>query len=168
MEQQVPHSLVVSLRGIPDFSALDDQTLLQIVGESMNLFWKAGSTIFAPGSPGDALYLILSGEVAIYDGEGADARMVAHPKAGDFFGEMSLLLNATHSKTAAAFTDCEILVLPKDAFESVLASNPALAAHFEEVLRTRHPKAVGQDTASTGSAHLRRTTSARSKGRPTA
>lgn len=139
MEERVTHSLVVSLRGIPDFADLDDRTLLQIVGESMNLHWKAGSIIFAPGSPGDALYLIISGEVSITDGDGDASRMISHPKAGDFFGEMSLLLNATHSKTAAALTNCEILVLPKEAFESVLKSNPALAAHFDNVLRTRHP-----------------------------
>lgn len=140
MEDKITHSLVRSLRGIPDFAAIDERTLLQIVGESINLFWKAGSTIFTPGSPGDALYLLLSGEVAIYDGEGGSARMVSHPKAGDFFGEMSLLLNATHSKTAAALTDCEILVLPKDAFESLLQLNPVLAAHFDNVLRTRRPR----------------------------
>lgn len=142
MQDQVPHSLVQSLRRIPDFSVLDDKTLLQIVGESVNLFWQAGSNIFTPGSPGDALYLLLSGEVAIYDGDGSSAKMIAHPKSGDFFGEMSLLLNATHSKTATALTDCEILVLPKEAFETFLQSNPALAAHFDDVLRRRHPREV--------------------------
>lgn len=140
MEERISHSLVQSLRGIPDFATLDERTLLQIVGESMNLFWKAGSTVFTPGSPGDALYLIISGEISIYDGDGDGSQVVANPKAGDFFGEMSLLLNATHSKTAVALTDCEILVLPKEAFESVLQSNPTLAAHFERVIQARHPR----------------------------
>lgn len=144
MGDQVPHSLVQNLRRVPDFATLDERTLLQIVGESANLFWKAGSTIFNPGSPGDALYLLLSGEVGIFDGDGAQARMIANPKEGDFFGEMSLLLNATHSKTAKAVADCEILVLPKEAFESVLESNPDLAAHFDEVLRTRKPRAASE------------------------
>jgi CRP-like cAMP-binding protein len=140
MEEKISHSLVQSLRRIPDFATLDERTLLQIVGESMNLFWKAGSTVFTPGSPGDALYLIISGEVSIYDTGSDGSKVVANPKAGDFFGEMSLLLNATHSKTAVALTDCEVLVLPKEAFESVLKSNPTLAAHFERVIRARHPR----------------------------
>ncbi len=46
MERSVPHSLVQALRRIPDFAPLDERTLLTIVGESMNLFWKAGSPIF--------------------------------------------------------------------------------------------------------------------------
>jgi CRP-like cAMP-binding protein len=142
MNTKVPHSLVQTLRGIPDFSTLDERTLLQIVGESMNLHWDAGSTIFEPGSPGDALYVVLSGEIGIYSGDGARRKEVFHPKPGDFFGELSLLLNTTHSKTAVALTDCEVLVLPKEAFKSVLETNPAMAAHFKEVLRTRRPAAA--------------------------
>jgi CRP-like cAMP-binding protein len=62
----MPHSLVQMLRGVPDFSPLDERSLLAIVGESLNLFWRAGSLIFEPGQPGDALYIILSGEVVIW------------------------------------------------------------------------------------------------------
>jgi CRP-like cAMP-binding protein len=60
--------------------------------------------------------------------------VVAELGPGDFFGELSLLLNTTHSKTATALADCELLVLPKDAFDELLASNPKLRAHFELVL----------------------------------
>jgi len=55
----MPHSLVQMLRGVPDFSPLDERSLLAIVGESLNLFWRAGSLIFEPGQPGDALYIII-------------------------------------------------------------------------------------------------------------
>lgn len=140
MEQKVPHSLVQTLRGIPDFSTLDERTLLQIVGESMNLFWKAGSIVFGPGSAGDALYVVLAGEVEIND-EGVE---VAHPRQGDFFGEMSLLMNATHTKTAQAITDTEILVLPKASFKAILESNPKLAEHFQHVLEQRRPRELAR------------------------
>lgn len=136
MTPKVSHSLVQTLRAIPDFADLDERSLLKIVGESMNLFWNEGSPIFEPGSPGDALYVVISGEAGIYDGK----REIAKLEAGDFFGELSLLLNATHSKTARAITDCEILVLPKESFHAILEETPSLAAHFEEVLRTRLPR----------------------------
>ncbi len=137
MNPSVPHSLVQNLRRIPDFAALDDRTLLTIVGESMNLGWSAGSTIFKNGDRGDALYVMLEGEVSIHDGSSPMDGEVAHPRPGDSFGELSLLLNATHSMTATAVTDCEILVLPKEAFTHLLDSNPALAQHFDNVLKTR-------------------------------
>lgn len=140
MEAKVPHSLVQTLRGIPDFSTLDERTLLQIVGESMNLFWTAGSVIFKPGSAGDALYVILAGEVEISE-NGVE---VAHPRQSDFFGEMSLLLNATHTKTAQAVTDTELLVLPKESFKAILDSNPKLAEHFQHVLKARRPRELAR------------------------
>src|SRR5205085_4687770 len=106
----MPHSLVQMLRGVPDFWPLDERSLLAIVGESLNLFWRAGSLIFEPGLPGDALYIILSGEVVIYAENG---EAVAHLGAGDSFGAISLLLDTAHRRHAIAVGDCELLVLPK-------------------------------------------------------
>lgn len=130
------HSLVQTLRTIPDFSTLDERTLLTIVGESSILFWKTASSIFERGAPGEALYVILTGAVLITDEYGRD---VARLQSGDSFGEISLLLNTTHRRNAVATTDCEMLVLAKEAFSKLLDSNPDLAEHFAQVLNTRHP-----------------------------
>ena len=137
MEQPVRHSLVQTLRSLADFADLDETTLLGIAGESMNLCWKAGSIIFSPGQTGEALYIVLTGECSISDDGGHE---VSHAAEGSSFGEMSLLLNATHSKTARALTDCEILVLPKEAFQRMLAENTALSDHFDRVLKERAPE----------------------------
>lgn len=134
MARKTPHSLVQTLKSIPDFSDLDDETLLGFVGESMNLFWKKGSKIFDPGDPGDALYVVLDGEVSITDPDGNE---VAHPEPGRSFGEMSLLANAVHSKSAIAAQDTELLVVPKEAFTSLLEENPKVAEHFERLLKDR-------------------------------
>jgi len=119
---------------------LDERSLLAIVGESLNLFWRAGSSIFEPGMPGDALYIILSGEVVIRAETGDE---VARLRAGDSFGEISLLLNTVHSRRANAVCDCELLVLPKQAFMVMLGTNQRLAEHFDSVLHTRFPDAIG-------------------------
>ncbi len=130
----MPHSLVQMLRGVPDFSPLDERSLLAIVGESLNLFWRAGSMIFEPGMPGDALYIILSGEVVISAETGEEVTRLG---AGDSFGEISLLLNTVHSRQASAVCDCELLVLPKQAFLAMLRTSQRLAEHFDSVLHTR-------------------------------
>src|SRR6266702_6415527 len=116
------HSLVKALRSVPDFSGLDDHTLLQIAGGSMNLFWSAGSTIFEAGMPSEALYVVLAGEVRIVDPAGGDV-YVSRVGPGASFGELSLLLATTHSKRAEAVEDTELLVLPRDSFEEVLAGS---------------------------------------------
>ena len=141
MDKRVPHSLVQTLGSLPDFAGLDEEDLLTIAGESMNLVWQAGSSIFKTGDPAEALYLVLLGECSIHEGADPADGEVAHPKAGDSFGEMSLLLNATHSRSATAVTDCEILVLPKESFEKLLDLNPKLAGHFDERARSRHAPA---------------------------
>lgn len=131
----MPHSLVQSLQRVPEFAPLDERTLLAIVGESMNLVWRDGSTIFEPGLPGDALYIVLSGEVLIDNG----TEQVARLGVGDFFGEISLLLNTTHHRRARAVGECELLVLPKEAFMAVLHTNGRLAQHFDALLHARQP-----------------------------
>lgn len=130
MTKPTSHSLVQTLRSIPGFSTLDETELLSIVGESVNLFWPAGAVIFKPGEPGDALFVILSGEISIRSEDGVE---IARPGVGNFVGEKSLLLNATHSKHAVAVSDCELLVLSKGSFQRFVESNPKLAMHFEKM-----------------------------------
>jgi CRP-like cAMP-binding protein len=134
---RIRHSLVNALAAVPDFAGLDDRTLLRIVGASANLVWLAGSVVFEQDSDSDALYIILSGRVRISDVSGGDEVEVATLEPGDFFGELSILLHTTHSKTATALEDSELMVLPKDSFRELVAGNPDLADPFRRKLETR-------------------------------
>jgi CRP/FNR family transcriptional regulator len=136
----VSHSLVKALRGVPGFATLDDTTLLSIVGASSNLFWGAGSAIFRQGAPGDSLYVVLSGQVRIFDenDRGTDEERL---EPGGYFGERSLVLDMTRAKCAEAVEDTELLVLPKQAFEAVMSANPGMAEHVRERLEQFTPAA---------------------------
>lgn len=126
---------------MPDFASLDDALLLRIVGASSNLFWPAGAPVFEAESPSEALYIVLSGRVAIRHG-GPDADVIGDIEPGDYFGELSLLSNSRHSRTATAEEDCEILVLPKRSFEALLEVDEDLAA------QVRNKRATEVQTAS--------------------
>lgn len=139
MAAEITHSLVKALRAVPDFSSLDDHTLLAIVGASTNLFWPAGSVIFERGSPSEALYVVLSGEVLIHDIVGGEKRDVSHVRTGESFGELSLLLHTTHTKSAEAVDDTELMVIPEESFEELMAENAELAAHFRRKVEERIP-----------------------------
>jgi CRP-like cAMP-binding protein len=134
---QIRHSLVSALAAVPDFAALDDRTLLQIVGASANLAWAADSVVFEKGSPSEALYIILTGRVRIADVIDGKEVEVATLEPGDFFGELSLLLHTRHTKTATVLEDAELMVLPKESFQELLAANAHLADHFRRKLETR-------------------------------
>jgi CRP-like cAMP-binding protein len=133
------HSLVKALRSVPDFSGLDDHTLLQIAGASLNLFWAEGSVIFEPGSPSEALYIVLAGEVRIVDPAQDGGLEVSRVGPGRSFGELSLLLAMKHSKRAEAAEDAELLVLPRESFEELLEHNPELAQQFQRRIEERRP-----------------------------
>src|SRR5438105_457753 len=136
---RISHSLVKALRSVPDFSSLDDHALLRIVGASANLFWPAGALIFEKDSPSEALFVVLSGRVQIFERAGDREVEVARVEPGSSFGELSLLLNTTHTKDARALEDSELMVVPKASFQEVLDSNPDLAAQLQRRLAERLP-----------------------------
>ncbi len=133
----VSHSLVKALRGVPDFTPLDDRTLLQIVGASTNLAFSAGSVVFEPGSESEALYIVLSGQVVILEAKDGEQVEISRVGPGGSFGEFSMLLRMQHSKTARALEDAELMIIPRDSFEEVLATNPELAERFQRRLEER-------------------------------
>jgi CRP/FNR family transcriptional regulator, cyclic AMP receptor protein len=137
MTGPVTHSLVKALRGVRAFSSLDDDILLRIAGVSTNLFWPAGSVVFEEGSPSDALYVVLSGRVRIVDRDGERESEVAGVEPGDSFGELSLMLSTTHSKTAVVDEDAELMTIPKTSFRDLLESNPDLTAYFQKLVEGR-------------------------------
>lgn len=131
------HSLVKALRTVPNFASLDDATLLRIVGASVNLAFARGALVFEADSPAEALYVVLSGQVRIFDTGEASEHDVARPGPGESFGEISLMLRARHTKSAQAVEASELLIVPHESFEEVLASNRDLRALFERLIEQR-------------------------------
>lgn len=137
MSRPVTHSLVKALKRVPGFDALDGQDLLCIVGASVNLRWSEGSRVFAKDAPGEALYVVLEGKVKIFDDVDGGEVEIATTGPGDYFGEMSLLSDTTHTKNAVAVEDSELLVLMKEPFRELLDSNDELAGAFQTTVEER-------------------------------
>jgi NTE family protein len=143
MEDRITHSLVGALRAVPSLGTLDDRTLLTIVGDSANLFWSAGSRVFAKGSPADGLYIVVSGSVRVLGDGGKELGVL---REGDFFGEMSLLHGAPHQKDVEAVEDTELLVVAKECFDDLVAGNPEMARSIRQTAEERG----AADTAAAG------------------
>ena len=129
------------MKRVPGFDLLDESDLVEIAGASVNLVWGEDSCIFRKGSPGEALYIVLSGRVRIYDEVDGREVEIARTGPGDFFGEHSLLLDTTHTKNVQAVEDTELLVLSKQSFAVLLASNPKLEEHIHRTLELRRSEA---------------------------
>ncbi|MGH9812238.1 MAG: cyclic nucleotide-binding domain-containing protein, partial [Candidatus Acidiferrales bacterium] len=110
---------------------------------------KDGETLFHAGEPGDALYIVRSGEIELYIKDTAGQRIVLNTaRPGDFFGELALLDEGPRTATAAALADSELLVLGRDDLILLFQKNPDAALHMlaslgrmtrkaDELLRTR-------------------------------
>ena len=133
-----------ALRVVPAFATLADNAVLQIVGASANLSWRAGALVFEKGTPGDALFIVLSGEVTILDVVDGEEVEIARVAPGEFFGELSLLTDSTHSMTARAREDSELMVLPKETFQELLECEPELDDYFRRKLKERFPSPLSK------------------------
>jgi CRP/FNR family cyclic AMP-dependent transcriptional regulator len=83
--------------------------------------FRAGETVFAEGEPGDCMFAILEGEVAIQK----NGSVLEQVKAGGVFGEMALIDQHPRSASAVAVSDCNVVAIGQKRFvylvEHVLA-----------------------------------------------
>lgn len=133
MDGTVTHTLVRALRKVDDLAGLEDEALLEAVGDAANLRWPAGSVVFEPGEPGDAVYLVLTGLVRIRDGDVE----LADIGPGGYFGEQAAMLRTTHSATAQAVEDSELMVIPQEPFKRLLDRDPKVAERVRRTMERR-------------------------------
>lgn len=123
----VSRPVVDSLRSIPFFAGLDGAALERVASGMRARRFKRAEVIFHLGDPGDALFIIVSGEVKIsLPSEGGEEAILVRLQPGDVFGELALLDGAPRSATATALTPAETVVLPRDRFRELIATEPAV------------------------------------------
>ncbi len=86
--------------------------------------YNPGEAIVVEGSLGDALFLILSGQVAVHKG----AQTFATLSAGEFFGEMSLVEPAPRSASVSAMSASFLFRLPHDQLRELISDDPNAAS----------------------------------------
>jgi uncharacterized membrane protein len=145
------------LAGIQIFDLLerDDRSALAEVIDFEKL--PEGKTLFQAGEPGESLFIVRSGEVELFIKDTAGQRIVLTvARAGDMFGELSLLDAGPRTATAVALTDTELLVLDRDDLLLLFQKKPDAALHMlaaisgmtrkaDELLRTRVSRNVNEE-----------------------
>lgn len=133
-----------SLSGIPFFGGLDPAALERLAASMRARRFRRGEVIFHIGDPGDALFVIVSGDVKIsLPSETGDEAILATLRPGDVFGELALLDGAPRSASATALGPTETVVLPRDRFRELLATEAGfrdalLASIAGELRRLTH------------------------------
>jgi CRP-like cAMP-binding protein len=98
----------------------------------------AGAYVFTKGGPPTGWFGVLEGEVAIVTASATGSEIVLTIlNAGDWFGEVAILGNATNSHDAIARGNCEVAFVPTTAFRQLLAGQPELYGRFVVLLAQR-------------------------------
>ena len=88
---------------------------------------KSGELIFSEGAAGEEMFFLVSGEISAWVKQ-ADGtkRMMFEIKPGDFFGEMSIIVNESRSATLIAKGDIELFVLHGIDFYRIIYELPMI------------------------------------------
>ena len=113
------------LRTSPLFEGLSDLEFNAVAA-----FWeprkvKGGEIIFREGSSGEEIFVLVSGKIGAWVGlKEFSQRPLFEIKPGDFFGEMSIIVNQSRSATLAAQEDTELLALSGIDFYRIIFEHP--------------------------------------------
>ncbi|MBK9052372.1 MAG: SpoIIE family protein phosphatase [Chloroflexi bacterium] len=92
-----------------------------------------GEIVFAEGDPGDFMYAVIEGEVAVT----LDKRLVNYLGPGTLFGEMALMDKRPRSATVTAATPCRLLPLDTARFQALIQEEPAFALQVMSIMTER-------------------------------
>lgn len=110
------------LQSIPIFEGLSAVDLDVIGARMTEQSFVKGAAIFRAGDPGDAIFFLVRGTVAIRDGQ----RVLVTLSAPECFGELAVLSNEARSADAVCESTCDVLKLKANEFNELIATRPAV------------------------------------------
>ena len=133
------------VRNIPLFQDLSDEELLDISSLFFERKYKKNSIIFFEGDEGEELFVIKSGTVKIYRIDNTKQITLALFRAGDFFGEMSIMQKGvTRSANAETLEPSVLYTLKRSTFYDFIGRSPSLCLRLLEVTMNRLRRANEQ------------------------
>ncbi len=99
--------------------------------------FPTGTVLFREGDKGEEMFILQSGKVKISKKIRGVEKTLATLEKGEFFGEMAILNDKPRSATAETIEDCDLLVIDRKTFETLLRSNVEIAIRFIKRLADR-------------------------------
>jgi len=107
----------------PLFSELSKKELGEVASIADEIDLPAGRALTTQGERGREFFVIVEGSVKVEK----NGRKVNELHAGDFFGEVALLTDATRNATVTATAPLRVLVVTDTAFKSLTRRMPSIA-----------------------------------------
>jgi hypothetical protein len=117
-----------ALRRVKILAGLTEEQLTKFGGFMEVVTVRQWSEVVRSGEGGDAMYLILEGELRVRITVGEKERILTTLGAGEFFGEMALFDSEPRSADVVANLDSKLLKVSAATFERLISEAPELAA----------------------------------------
>jgi CRP-like cAMP-binding protein/ATP/ADP translocase len=135
---------VILLKALSIFSETPERVLVEVASILEEIEVKAGQSIFKKGDMGDCMYILISGQVRVHDGDQA----LRDLGPGDIFGELSVLDPEPRSASVTALEDTRLFRLYRDGLYDLMADHIEVVRGIIRVLcrwlRTENQKMVAQ------------------------
>ena len=131
------------LRGEPLFQCLSDDQINNLVRQSDLNHFGRGERMIEEGAEGDSMFILLRGVAQVSISKNGSTIPVATMRAGDCFGEMSLLTGEKRSATVQADGDCYVMEISKDTMADVIRESPECLRQLSELLAQRRMRTEG-------------------------
>lgn len=113
---------------VPFFALLDENERGALAERVDHETFTKGTDIFKQNEPGGSLYVVRSGAVELwFKKDTGDKVVVETARAGDFFGEISLLDGGPRTANATCIEDAEMIVVDRNDLDELFRLKPAAA-----------------------------------------
>ena len=119
-----------ALRRIKTFAAMDDSQLERFIGYMQVANVRQFAEVVKQGEPGDAMYLVLEGEVRVRLMVSGKETILTSLGPGEFFGEIALFDHGPRSADVVANQDSTLLKISAGDFQRLAAEAPDLTTPF--------------------------------------
>lgn len=124
------------LPSFPIFEVLPPGGFLSVVSRMNHRTLDPGEVIVKQGDKGTSLFAIIDGQALVYL-EGNRNHPLATLKAGNVFGEMSLVLDQDRAATVEAITEIQLFEMDRELFREVLGEHPQLGDVVSRMIKRR-------------------------------
>lgn len=108
---------VTELSRVGLFEALSGETLGKLADRMQREDVAPGTVLVREGEHGDRFYVLLAGVAGVSQQSLGERRIL---RAGEFFGEVALVMNVPRTATVTAMTPCVVASCDQAAFDELL------------------------------------------------
>lgn len=116
LRAELTQKKITTLKSVPLFKFLSFDELLRVVSLIEEKHYESGDTIFCENDPGDALYVLLSGEVEVTK----KGVVITKLESGDHFGELALIDRFPRSASITATQPALCLLMSRQKFYDLI------------------------------------------------